>query len=51
MLQNTDHDVPGRREVVSFKVADQDFCIDIGFVREIRGWTPTTVLPHAQDPT
>lgn len=48
MLQNSAHDLDGRREVVSFKVADQDFCIDIGVVREIRGWTPTTVLPHAQ---
>ncbi|WP_114965955.1 chemotaxis protein CheW [Alkalilacustris brevis] len=36
-----------RREIVSFRVANQDFCIDIGSVREIRGWTPTTVLPHA----
>lgn len=48
MLQEHAHDTLGRREVVSFKVADQDFCIDIGVVREIRGWTPTTVLPHAQ---
>lgn len=48
MIQNSAHDLDGRREVVSFKVADQDFCIDIGVVREIRGWTPTTVLPHAQ---
>jgi len=48
MLQQNAHDTQGRREVVSFKVANQDFCIDIGVVREIRGWTPTTVLPHAQ---
>ncbi len=39
----------GRSEVVSFQVAQQDFCIDIGHVREIRGWTPVTVLPHSQD--
>lgn len=49
MLQNSAHDAPGRREVVSFKVAEQDFCIDIGVVREIRGWSATTVLPHSQD--
>jgi purine-binding chemotaxis protein CheW len=49
MLQNSTHDTPGQRDVVSFRVAEQDFCIDIGVVREIRGWTPTTVLPHAQD--
>ncbi|MFD1912738.1 chemotaxis protein CheW [Halodurantibacterium flavum] len=38
-----------QREIVSFRVAGQDFCIDIGSVREIRGWTSTTVLPHAPD--
>jgi purine-binding chemotaxis protein CheW len=38
-----------QREIVSFRVAQQDFCIDIGSVREIRGWTPTTVLPHAPE--
>ena len=36
-------------ELVAFRVAEQDFCIDIMSVREIRGWTDTTVLPHAQD--
>lgn len=35
------------RELVSFRVGDQDFCVDIMSVREIRGWTPATVLPHA----
>lgn len=49
MLQNRAHDTPGRHDVVSFRVAEQDFCIDIGMVREIRGWTPTTVLPHSQN--
>lgn len=36
-------------EVVAFRIGEQDYCIDIGVVREIRGWTPTTVLPHAPD--
>ena len=36
------------QEVVAFRVADQDFCFDIMSVREIRGWTETTTLPHAQ---
>lgn len=35
-------------EVVAFRVADQEFCFDIMSVREIRGWTETTVLPHSQ---
>ncbi|MFV2033753.1 MAG: chemotaxis protein CheW [Halocynthiibacter sp.] len=34
-------------EMVAFRTASQDFCIDIMSVREIRGWVPATVLPHA----
>ena len=37
------------RDVVAFRVGDQDFCIEIVAVREIRGWTETTPLPHAQN--
>jgi purine-binding chemotaxis protein CheW len=33
--------------LVAFRVAGQDYCIDIMSVREIRGWTPATALPHA----
>ena len=39
----------GLREIVSFTIKGQGFCIDIGHVLEIRGWTPTTKLPHAPD--
>jgi purine-binding chemotaxis protein CheW len=35
------------RELISFYIAGQDFCIDIMAVREIRGWTTATPLPHA----
>ena len=35
------------RELVSFAIGDQDFCMDIMLVREIRGWTNVTMLPHA----
>ena len=35
------------RELLSFRVGTQEFCIDIMAVREIRGWTPATALPHA----
>ena len=35
------------REIVAFRIGSQEFCLDIRTVREIRGWTPTTVLPHA----
>ena len=35
------------RELVAFKIGDQDFCVDIMTVREIRGWTPATPIPHS----
>ncbi len=35
------------QELISFYIADQHFCIDIMTVREIRGWTSATPLPHA----
>lgn len=38
-----------RVEIVCFIVEEQDFCIDISHVLEIRGWTSTTSLPHAPD--
>ncbi|MBV8915566.1 MAG: chemotaxis protein CheW [Acetobacteraceae bacterium] len=34
-------------ELLSFRLGAQEFCIDIMAVREIRGWTPATPLPHA----
>jgi purine-binding chemotaxis protein CheW len=35
-----------RRELVSFRAGDQEYCVDIMAVREIRGWTPATPLPQ-----
>lgn len=34
-------------ELVAFRISDQEYCMDIMSVREIRGWTPATALPHA----
>ena len=34
-------------EFIAFRVGTQEFCVDIMSVREIRGWTPATALPHA----
>jgi len=34
-------------EIVSFHLGDQEFCIDIMAIREIRGWAPSTPIPHA----
>jgi purine-binding chemotaxis protein CheW len=37
------------RELISFRVGEQRYCVDIMDVREIRGWTPATPLPHVPD--
>ncbi|MBL8536668.1 MAG: chemotaxis protein CheW [Hyphomonadaceae bacterium] len=34
-------------ELISFRIGEQEFCLDIMAVREIRGWTPATPLPHS----
>lgn len=34
-------------EFIAFRIGTQEFCIDIMSVREIRGFSPATVLPHA----
>jgi purine-binding chemotaxis protein CheW len=39
--------VAAPREFIAFRIGIQEFCIDIMSVREIRGWTPATALPHA----
>ena len=36
-----------RRELIAFRIGEQEFCVDIKAVREIRGWAPATPLPHA----
>src|SRR5689334_675102 len=37
------------RELISFIIGDQQFCVDIMAVRETRGWSQATPLPHAPD--
>lgn len=39
----------GRVELIAFEIGGHDFCIDIAAVREIRGWTPASPLPHAPE--
>lgn len=36
-----------RRELISFRVGDQEYCVNIMAVREIRGWSPATSLPQS----
>ena len=41
-------DLPQRqRELISFRIAGHDFSTDVRQVREIRGWTAVTAMPHA----
>ena len=46
--RNEAHDA-NQRELVAFRAAGQDFCVDIMSVREIRGFTAATIVPHAPD--
>jgi purine-binding chemotaxis protein CheW len=39
--------IAGSRELIAFRIGDQEFCVNIMHVREIRGWTPATALPHS----
>lgn len=43
----TNNDLPSNLELLTFRLADQEYSLDIMSVREIRGWTRTTPLPHA----
>ena len=46
--QKTSTDVPTQEiELLSFYVGDHEYSVDIMSVREIRGWTKTTSLPHS----
>ena len=38
---------PKQRELIAFRIGQQEFCVDIMAVREIRGWAPVTPLPHS----
>ena len=35
------------KELLTFKLGQQEYALDIMSVREIRGWTKTTPMPHA----
>ncbi|MBX9460028.1 MAG: chemotaxis protein CheW [Brevundimonas sp.] len=39
---------PDLRELVTFRLAEVRYAIDIQSVREIRGWSPATPLPNSQ---
>ena len=45
MSVHEDH-ADGKIVLISFEIGGQEFCIDIRAVREIRGWTAATPMPH-----
>ncbi|MDF1854078.1 chemotaxis protein CheW [Pseudooceanicola sp.] len=42
-----DHPQEKKLELLTFRVAEQEYSLDIMSVREIRGWTRATPMPHA----
>ncbi len=42
-------EAPTMVELLTFQLAYQEYALDIMSVREIRGWTKATPLPHAPD--
>jgi purine-binding chemotaxis protein CheW len=47
MMDRSENASPTSRELISFRIGSQEFCVDITSVREIRGWTETTLVPLA----
>ncbi|XDB00009.1 chemotaxis protein CheW [Sulfitobacter sp. LCG007] len=43
----SDKDTSATIELLTFRLGDQEYSLDIMSVREIRGWTRATPLPHA----
>lgn len=44
-MTDTEQNIPV--ELLTFRLSEQEYSLDIMCVREIRGWTKTTPLPHA----
>jgi purine-binding chemotaxis protein CheW len=49
-MNNNDQDTTQeRRQYITFLATGQEYAADIMTIREIRGWTDTTTLPHVPD--
>jgi purine-binding chemotaxis protein CheW len=46
-LQNAIAAGGGSHQIVTFRIDDRSFGVDVGTVREIKGWQPATPLPNA----
>jgi len=47
MIDLTIQNAHDQIELIAFKIGEQEFCVDIMSVREIRGWAPATAIPRA----
>jgi purine-binding chemotaxis protein CheW len=47
MAENNSVDGAMKREMITFLIGAQEFCIDVMMVKEIRVWTPATPVAHA----
>jgi len=47
--KSADQSDHGLEQFISFRVGEEDFALDILLVREIKGWTRTTILPNQPD--
>lgn len=47
MLDETQAVQEGQTEYVAFRIGEEEYCIEITLVREIRRWTSATKLPHS----
>lgn len=47
MLDETRGADDGQTEYVAFRIGEEEYCIEITLVREIRRWASATRLPHA----
>lgn len=34
-------------DIIAFRVNEQEYCVETRMVREIRGWSPCTPIPHS----
>jgi purine-binding chemotaxis protein CheW len=49
MVETAKLDGATSREMITFLIGAQEFCVDVTAVREIRVWTPATPIAHAPD--
>lgn len=47
MTELVENEPVAGNELIAFRIGEQEFCVDIMSVRDIRGWTPATPLPHS----